>query len=231
MRFRAPVRETQIPRTQKLLKMTQSAPPPKFPGNNSGSTKKNPQKYIFHILELFLRNPGELGLSHWRPESQWQPLQLRFADHFLHVLFPFFALLPSSSPQSISFLKPCSSWSSKGKASGALLWQGVWRGLPQRRKRNLHRSAPVWFSGAVQAVPVFSSGSSFGDRAFLCFSTVYLERTVPVSVPGKQFRRLRFQNRSRKNGSVGSSFRFRFPVPEPSCLNWRPKGGRFFRVP
>ena len=68
-----------------------------------------------------------------------------------------------------------------------------------------------------------SSGSGFRLRrlhcksvAFLCFTTLSQERTVPVSVPGKRFRQFRcffrFQEKRLR--------RFRFPVsgsvPEPS---------------
>ena len=64
--------------------------------------------------------------------------------------------------------------------------------------RVFNREAPVRFGsvtvweGTVQAVPVLGSGGSSAKRVFLCFSRVYQERTVPVpvSVPGKRFRRL-----------------------------------------
>ena len=48
--------------------------------------------------------------------------------------------------------------------------------------------------GKVRSVPVFASGGSSTKRVLLCFSTFLKERTVPVpvSVPGKRFRRFRF---------------------------------------
>ena len=63
--------------------------------------------------------------------------------------------------------------------------------------------------GTARAVPVFGSGGS-SKEGFLC-----AERTVPVpvSVPGKRFRRFRFRVRflaKRLNGSDGSGFRFQF---------------------
>ena len=63
--------------------------------------------------------------------------------------------------------------------------------------------------GTVRAVLVFGSGGSSLKRDFRCFSTVWQERTVPVSVPGKRFRRFRFRFRFREKRFR----RFRFPVP------------------
>ena len=58
------------------------------------------------------------------------------------------------------------------------------------------------FRFSVPAVPL--------QKGFcLCFSTVSQERTVPVSVPGRRFRRFRFRFRFREKRFR----RFRFPVP------------------
>ena len=52
--------------------------------------------------------------------------------------------------------------------------------------------------GKVRSVPVFGSGGSSTKRVFLCFSTCLKERKVPVSVPGKRFRRFQFRFRFRE---------------------------------
>ena len=65
--------------------------------------------------------------------------------------------------------------------------------------------------GTVRAVPVFGSGGSSKEGGFCVFQYSLTERTVPVpvSVPGKRFRRFRFRVRF-----LGKRFRrFRFPVP------------------
>ena len=59
-----------------------------------------------------------------------------------------------------------------------------------------------WFRFSVPAVPL-------QNGFFFVFSTVSQERTVPVSVPGKRFRRFRFRFRFREKRFR----RFRFPVP------------------
>ena len=67
-------------------------------------------------------------------------------------------------------------------------------------------------NGTVQAVPVFGSGGSSAKMVF-CVSVQFnrIERTVPVPVsfPGKRFRRFRFRFRFREKRFR----RFRFPVP------------------
>ena len=62
--------------------------------------------------------------------------------------------------------------------------------------------------GTVRVVPVFGSGGSSKEGGFCVFQCSLTERTVPVSVPGKRFRR--FRVRFWENGSDGSGFRFRF---------------------
>ena len=65
--------------------------------------------------------------------------------------------------------------------------------------------------GTVRAVPVFGSGGSFKGGGFRVFQHGFTERTVPVpvSVPGKRFRRFRFHVRFPRKRFR----RFRFPVP------------------
>ena len=64
--------------------------------------------------------------------------------------------------------------------------------------------------GTVRAVPVFGSGGSSAKRGFLCFQYSLTGKVpVPVSAPGKRFRRFRFRFQFREK-----RFRqFRFPVP------------------
>ena len=63
--------------------------------------------------------------------------------------------------------------------------------------------------GTVRAVPVFGSGGSSKEGFFCVFQYCFTERTVPVSVPGKWFRRFRFRVRVLRKRFR----RFRFPVP------------------
>ena len=91
LRFRAPVRETQIPQTRNYSKITKKDPKwptPKMTGKNSKITKKcifeeflvffmffpgnfggGPFWVLFSKFRV-ISGPGDLGLSHWRPESQ-----------------------------------------------------------------------------------------------------------------------------------------------------------------
>ena len=66
--------------------------------------------------------------------------------------------------------------------------------------------------GTVRAVPVFGSGGSSKEGVLnFCVSAQFSREDgpVPVSVPGKRFRRFRFRVRF-----LGKWFRrFRFPVP------------------
>ena len=65
--------------------------------------------------------------------------------------------------------------------------------------------------GTVRAVPVFGSGGSSAKRRF-CVSVQFNRKgtvPVPVSVPGKRFRRFRFRVRFLRKRFR----RFRFPVP------------------
>ena len=66
--------------------------------------------------------------------------------------------------------------------------------------------------GTVRAVPIFGSGGSSKEWGFCVFQYSLTERTVPVpvSVPGKRFRRFRFRVRFLGKGSDGSGFRFPF---------------------
>ena len=76
--------------------------------------------------------------------------------------------------------------------------------------------------GTVRAVPVFGSGGSSKEGGFCVLQYSFTGRTVPVSVPGKRFRRFRFRVRFLRKRFQ----RFRFPVPvsgsgsvpEPPCL-------------
>ena len=65
--------------------------------------------------------------------------------------------------------------------------------------------------GTVRAVPVFGSGGSSKEGGCCVFQYSFTERTVPVpvSVPGKRFRRFRFRVRFLRKRFR----RFRFPVP------------------
>ena len=97
--------------------------------------------------------------------------------------------------------------------------------------RHVSLSCPLWPQMQITEWPRFSSvrlrfgggkvelgsiGSGFRFRRFLykkgfpVFQYIFKGKTVPVSVPGKRFRRFRFRFRFRENGSDGSGFRFRF---------------------